>query len=292
VRRTWTAVVVIAGMSAVSTACSTSKESPAASTPAASQGNSQSAAARLVPAALRSKGTVIVGTEGDYPPGSFVEADGRTLTGTDIDFANALGKALDLKVTLQASKFDTLIPGVQDGRYDIAISGIFDTKKREKVVDLVTYKQTGKSFFVKQASSKQYEGLASLCNSKVAVLSGSTELTDAQTQSKSCQVDVLTFADQNAANLAVSSGRADVGFVDSPLAGYLVEQTKGQFQLSGKSFDTVPNGMALPKGNGMGEAVRTALSEMMSNGQYTTILKKWGAQSDAIPAPVINGAQK
>ena len=42
--------------------------------------------------------------------------------------------------------------------------------------------------------------------------------------------------DQNAANLAISSGRAEVGMADSPVAAYIVKQSNGQFELTGKSL--------------------------------------------------------
>ena len=82
----------------------------------------------------------------------------------------------------------------------------------------------------------------------VSVESGTTEQTDAQTQAKTCQtagkpaVNVLVFQDQNAANLAVSSGRAEVGFSDSQVAAYIVQQSNGQFKLSGRPSRPPPTG--------------------------------------------------
>lgn len=284
-------VAVLVTASAVLAACSSNGSATANNSPAAgsSQGP-QNAATQLVPAAIKSKGVMVVGTEGDYPPGSFVASDGHTLVGSDIDFITALGKTLGLRVKLQASKFETLIPGLQDGKFDLAASGIFDTKARENVVDLVVYQQTGKAFYTKSGTSKSFNGLQSLCSASVAVLAGSVELSDAQAQAKKCKVNVLSFADQNAANLAVSTGRADVGFVDSPLSGYLVRQTNGQFQPAGTAFGFVPNGLAVPKGSALAKAIAAAVKLLMQSGQYAQILKKWGATSDAVTAPVINGA--
>ena len=85
----------------------------------------------------------------------------------------------------------------------------------------------------------------------MAVESGTTEQTDAQSQAKKCHVTVLTYSDQNQANLAVSSGRADVGFLDSQVAAYVVHISNGQFKLTGTPFSTAPYGFALPKNSGL-----------------------------------------
>jgi polar amino acid transport system substrate-binding protein len=264
-----------------------------ASTPGAggASTSTDSGLAGQVPAAIKSKGTITVALDASYPPDEMVKADGHTVEGLDADLGTALAKALGLKATLQNVKFDNIIPGIQDGKYDVGLSSFTDTKEREKVVDFVTYFQAGEGFYVKAGSSKKFNGLASLCGAKVAVESGTTEETDAKAQGKKCKVTVLTFGDQNAANLAVSSGRADVGFVDSQIAGYIVKQSNGQFEVTGKAFEVAPYGVALPKGNGMAPVVLAAMKQLIADGTYKSLLTKWGVTDGAITTPVINGAQ-
>ena len=127
-----------------------------------------------------------------------------------------------------------------------------------------------------------------------AVESGTTEETDAKAQAAKCpsgqKVTVLSFGNQSQANLAVSSGRADVGFADSQVAGYIVATSNGVFQNSGTAFEVAPYGLALPKGNGMAAPVQAAVNYLIGNGVYNQILTKWGVQSGAITSSVINGA--
>lgn len=255
-------------------------------TPAAS-----STLASLVPAAVKSKGTLTIALDATYPPDESIAADGHTIEGFDVDFIKAVAAKLGLKANLVNVTFDSIIPRIQSGQYDVGMSSFTDTKAREKTVDFVTYFQAGEGFYVKAGSSKTFTGLDSLCNAKVAVENGTTELDDANAQAKKCKVTVLAFADQNQANLAVSSGRADVGFADSQVAGYIVKQSNGQFQVSGQAFAVAPYGIALPKGNGMAAAVQAAVKAMIADGSYTQILTKWGVQDGAITEPVINGAQ-
>lgn len=258
--------------------------------------SANSSVAALVPSAVKSKGTLTIAMDATYPPDEFVDTDGKTIIGMDADLGKALGQALGLQVKLQNVTFDNIIPGLSDGKYDIGLSSFTDTKAREKTVDFVTYFQAGEGYYVKAGSGKSYNGLDALCGAKVAVENGTTEQTDAQSQAAKCTsagkptVTVLTFSDQNGANLAVSSGRADLGFADSQVVGYIVKQSNGQFQETGQAFEVAPYGIALPKGNGMAPAVLAAVKDLMSNGTYTRILTQWGVQDGAITNPVINGA--
>jgi polar amino acid transport system substrate-binding protein len=104
-------------------------------------------------------------------------------------------------------------------------------------------------------------------------------------------VKVLTFPDQNGANLAISSGRAQVGMADSPVAAYQIKQSSGQFKLVGQPYGTAPYGIAIPKNSGLAAPVKAALEELMKNGQYKSILTRWGIASGAIDNPTINGAE-
>ena len=293
---------VAAASALVLSGCASSGGSGGNSTPAGGGGSSQTGSGggtpagavasvvKLVPSSIASKGTVTIAMDATYPPDESVAPDGHTIVGFDADLGNALAKVMGLKAQLQNVTFDNIIPGLQSGKYDIGLSSFTDTKAREKVVDFVDYFKAGEAFYVKSGSSKKFNGLSSLCGSKVAVENGTTELDDANAQKKKCSLTVLSFSDQSQANLAVSSGRADVGFADSQVVGYIVKQSNGQFQVSGQPFGVAPYGIALPKGNGMAKAVEAALQQLMKDGTYSQLLKKWGVQSGGISKVTINGA--
>jgi polar amino acid transport system substrate-binding protein len=134
-----------------------------------------------------------------------------------------------------------------------------------------------------------------LCGHTVAVESATVELAGATAQNKKCRaagkpIKLLVFPDQNSANLALRSDRAQVDFADSPIIAYQVRHL-GVNVKSGPTFGTAPYGLALPKGNGMTKPVLAALKVVMHDGTYTAILKKWTLQGAAITNPVINGAK-
>ncbi len=247
------------------------------------------ALAAQVPAKYKAAG-LVVAVDPSYAPDEMVAADGHTIIGMDADLAYAIGKVLGVKMKLQQATFATIIAGLLDGKYDVGDSSFTDDKSREKQVDFVDYFSSGEGFYVPSSSSLSFTSLASLCNHTVAVESGTTEETDAWTQGKKCKVTVDSFQNQNEANLAVSSGRAQVGFLDSQVASYVVSQSNGEFKLTGKPFSTGPYGIALPKNSGLAPLFLGAFKDLAKDGVYHAILAKWGTTNGAITNFVINGA--
>ena len=292
-------VAALAACGSSSSSSSTTSTSAATSTTSsAPAAGANAAVVKLVPSAIKSKGTITVAADASYAPNEFIGSDGHTVVGMDADLSNALAAVMGLKANIVNATFDTIIPGLSGGKYDMGASSFTDTLARQKVVNFVDYFDAGTSFFTKASGGTSVTGLADLCGKTVSVESGTTEEMDAQGQSKKCtsagkpKVTVLVFPTQTAANLALSSGRAQVSMADSPVAAYQVKQSHGAFKLVGVTYGTAPYGLAIPKNSTLDKAVLAGVKELMSNGTYNKILTKWGVQSGAIPASEvkINGA--
>lgn len=249
-----------------------------------------------VPAGIKSKGTLTVATDATYAPNEFIGPDGHTIEGMDPDLAKALAGVMGLKANVANATFDSIIPGLAARKYDLSMSSFGDTKAREHTVDFVTYFAAGTSFYVKTQGGPNITKLADLCGHTAAVEKGTTQQIDATAESQKCRaagkrgVTVLTFPDQNGANLALSSGRADVGMADSPPASYLVRKSNGRFKLVGQAYNVVRYGIALPKRSGLAKPMLDAMKAVIADGKYVAILKKWGIQQGAIRDPRINAA--
>ena len=89
--------------------------------------------------------------------------------------------------------------------------------------------------------------MADLCGKTVAVEKGTVEQEEAEAQSKKCTkegkkaVTVLVFPGQNAVNLAVSSGRAELGMADSPVVAYQIKQSNGAVQADRQELRRSPH---------------------------------------------------
>jgi polar amino acid transport system substrate-binding protein len=242
-----------------------------------------------VPKAIRDKSAVTFAMDATYAPDEYVSASGQ-IVGMDADLAKALGQVLGVKVKLVNATFSTIIPLLLSGKYDVGLSSFTDNKLREKKVTFVDYFSAGEGFYVLHNSTINVNGLKGLCGHSVAVESGTTEQSDAQNTSKTCKVTVLSYSTQSEANVAVSSGRAQIGFADSQVAAYIVAQSHGVFRNSGKAIEVAPYGIALPKNTGMVTPILGAVNALISDGIYKKILDKWGIEAGAIKKAVVNGA--
>jgi polar amino acid transport system substrate-binding protein len=287
-------VLALAGCGSSSSSTSSSATTPA-TTPAAT---ADASIAAQVPAAIKSKGTLNVATEAQYAPNEFIAPDGHTVIGMDPDLVTALATVMGLKTNYINSNFETIIPGIAAGRYDMGASSFTDTKERQKTVDFVDYYKAGISFYAKTTSNPGVKKVADLCGKTVAVEKGTVELEEATKQSAACTkegkkaVTVLSFPGQNPVSLAVASGRAELGMADSPVVSYQIKQNGQAFKLIGESYGFAPYGLALPKNSPLAQPMLAALKKLMANGTYTKILEKWGIQSGAISEAEakINGA--
>jgi polar amino acid transport system substrate-binding protein len=276
--------------------CGSSKSSTTTTTSSTAANTVDAAIATQVPAAIKSKGTLNVATEAQYAPNEFIGPDGHTVIGMDADLMKSLGTLMGLKVNLINSNFETIIPGLAAGRYDLGVSSFTDTKEREKTVDFVDYFRAGISFYAKTSTNSTVNTVGALCGRTVAVEKGTTEQEEATKQSAVCKkegkksVNVLSFPGQNPVNLAVEAGRAELAMADSPVVAYQIKQSGGKFKLLCKCYGFAPYGIAIPKKSGMTTPILAALKKLIANGSYTQILNKWGVASGAISEPTVNGA--
>jgi polar amino acid transport system substrate-binding protein len=254
------------------------------------------AIASQVPADIKSSGSLSVAADATYAPDEFIASDGKTVIGMDADLAKAIAETMGLTANVQNIPFDSIIPGLAAGKYDLGMSSFTDTKDREKTVDFVTYATAGSSFYVAADGGPDVATLDDLCGHKVGAEKGTTQADDATAQSKTCTeagkpaVAVSVFPDQNGVNLALSSGRIDVAMADTPPAEYAVKQSDGKFKISGNSYGNAPYGIAMAKDSGLQQPVLAAVKALMADGTYDKILDYWGVTDDAINNPTINGA--
>jgi polar amino acid transport system substrate-binding protein len=240
--------------------------------------------------AVQQSGQLSVASDATYPPMEFFSKDNSTtVIGADADIAKALGQVMGLQASVQNTPFDSILPGLTAGKYDLGISSFTDTKERQATNDFVTYAQAGTSFYSSASSDLEPKTLADLCGHSVAVEKGTTQQADAEGQGKQCQVNVSVFPDQNGANLAISSGRAELGMADSPVAAYIVEQSNGQFKL-GDAYGVAPYGIAMKKGSALAQPLLDAVKALYADGTMQKIFDYWQLKDAATSSPQINGA--
>ncbi|OCW85932.1 ABC transporter substrate-binding protein [Gordonia sp. SMJS1] len=251
--------------------------------------------AALVPPEIARTGRLIVGVNIPYQPNEFKDASGKII-GYDVDLMNAVGKVLGLVPDYKESQFDTIIPSVQAGTYQLGMSSFTDTLEREKQVDFVTYYSAGVQWA--QASDNDDEiDPDNACGLRVAVQTTTYEDTDeVPAKSAACvaagkpAIDKVRFDSQDEAVNALILGRVDAMSADSPVTAYAIKRTDDRLKPAGGVFDSAPYGWPVRKGSPLAPALQRAVQYLMDNGQYEEIAANWGLEEGMIDVSVINGA--
>jgi octopine/nopaline transport system substrate-binding protein len=137
------------------------------------------AAATAATAGLAADGMLKVGTEGDAPPYSMTDANGN-VTGFDADVANAICAKLKVKCVFVTQAFDTLIPAIDNKRFDVIISGLGITPERQKKIGFsIPYVSSPQYFIVSKGSPLEkiatLDGIKKALGGKtVGVVTGTT----------------------------------------------------------------------------------------------------------------------
>ncbi|MGH9124727.1 MAG: transporter substrate-binding domain-containing protein [Acidimicrobiales bacterium] len=250
------------------------------------------AAAGLVPAALRGRGVLMVGLDAVDLPDEFLAPDGHSVVGLDADLVNAIGGVLGLKVRLVDGPLPSILPEVASGQLDLGMSSIADRATNRAQDDLVTYFTSGEALFEAQKRPVAVSDPSLLCGYSVAVASGTAEEVAAKAQVQLCESkqkpasNVLIFQNLQAAEIAVESGRVQLGFFLAEAAEYAVGQSKGQLMLAGAPIDPMLYGIATAPGP-LAAAVQAAMKTLIDDGRYANILHTWHLQAGAISDPGI-----
>lgn len=251
----------------------------------------------LLPADMQKSGVLRIATSAASPPYTMYAEDNKTITGGDIDLALAIGQVLGLKVQVTALAFPGIIPGILSGRFDMSISSMGDTPAREKQINFVNYSVEGNAIVVKEGNPKNILTLDDLGGRTVAVLRGSVMqgLVEQQNQKSAKKIDIQVYPDQNEANLAVKSGRADATLSMAGTSNYYVKhnQDTGLTVLIKTLYGAGYNAIGISKNNpALLLCIEQALQRLMASGAYEQILTKWGLEGGVISVPWVNDGAK
>ena len=228
------------------------------------------AAAALVTGPAHAADVLRVGTDATFPPMEFTENGKRT--GFDIDMVEAIGKKLGKQVEWVDIDFKGLIPGLVSHRFDMAVSAIYITDARKKVVDFTEpYYAGGLVAMVKDGSPIQK--LADLDGKKVTVQVGTKSVGFLQQHYPKVQ-RVEVEKNQEMFNL-VDIGRADAAVTGKP-AAYQYVRTRPGLKVLPEQLTTEEYGMALRKDEPeLTKAVNKAIEQLKADGTYAAIVNKW-----------------
>lgn len=233
----------------------------------------QAGAADLL-STIKARGAIKVAMEGVYPPFNFKDQKTGELTGYDADVARLLASKLGVKVEFVSTEWASILAGLSSGKYDVIISQVNVTAKREQVFDFSTpYVYSQPQLTVRKDDKGNYATLEALKGKRLGVGQGSVY----EMQAKSVPgIEVKSYPASPDTMSDLATGRIDAALNDSLMTAYLLKTSKLPIK-AGARVGVVER-MAIPfqKGNPQfKQALNKALADAAADGSLKAISEKW-----------------
>jgi arginine/lysine/histidine/glutamine transport system substrate-binding and permease protein len=232
-----------------------------------------------------------VATEATFPPFEFQEKG--ELTGFDIDLMRAIGKEADLNIQFINLPFDGIIPALQAGTIEAAISGITITSERAQAIAFSRpYFKAGLAIAVRQ-DNNTIGSFEDLKGKKIAVQIGTTGALEAT------KIPGAVISQFDSAALALQeliNGRVEAVVNDKPVTLYAIKQAglRG-VKVVGELLTEEFYGIALPKKSPYLQLINDAIGRVIESGQYDVIFQQWfNSKPPELPltAPALENLQE
>ncbi|BCW83985.1 glutamine ABC transporter substrate-binding protein [Arthrobacter sp. NicSoilE8] len=227
----------------------------------------------------------------NYPPYSIVDETGK-VSGFDYDFAQAISDYFGVKFETKNATFEESLLGVSRGSYSWAPAASATTD-RKKTYSFVSYFKDGYKLVVQDSAPEIGNTTLDMCGHSIADVTGGYTLKYLQDFSKQCTdagksaIEIKTFPDQGAIQLAVKSGRVDAAALTLANGSYTVGKSGG-LKVTGPIFAPTVECFTLKKDSDLREPMMKAMNALIENGTYAKILKKYGLEDAAIPKSEID----
>ena len=234
-------------------------------------------------ATVKARGTLKIALEGTYPPFNFKDQKSGQLAGYDVDVARLVAARLGLKPEFVSTEWSAILAGLAAGRYDVIISQVGISPKREQAFDFsIPYTYSNAQLIVRKNDAARYASLADLKGKKLGVGQGSVF----EQQAKAVPgiiVKSYPAAPENLQDLAV--GRIDAALNDSLMVAYLLKNSRLPIQAGARVGAPERTGIAFQKGSPQFKAaVDKVLTDAGADGSLKAISVKWFGSDASRPA--------
>ena len=256
------------------------------------------AAVKLLPQSYKDKGELTVAMDLHYPPTTFLADDNVTPIGLNPDMARLIAKKLGLKLKFENTAFDTIIPGLDGGRYDFTATTMSPTAERLKVLDMIDYFNGGVSVAVAHGNPLNISN-DDMCGRNIAVTKGSNaqlkhlpNVSEWTCTSKGKPaINGVTLPNIQEALTQLASKRVDGVFYDTVSLVWADKQQPNTFTILTPQVDTRSDhvvAIALKKGSPLTPALQKATQSVLDSPEYKKSLANWGLEAGAITEAKLN----
>ncbi|MEO1639207.1 MAG: transporter substrate-binding domain-containing protein [Pseudomonadota bacterium] len=209
---------------------------------------------------------VRLGTEGAYPPFNFLNDDGE-VDGFERELGDELCARAELTCEWVTNDWDSIIPNLVSGNYDVIIAGMSITDERDEVIDFSdNYTQPDPSAYLAMSMDVDLEGgvIAAQTGTIQAAFVAATGAT------------LLEFATPDETIAAVKSGEADAVLADKSFLAPIAEADAELSFLEQEELIGGGVGLGIRESDGeLREAFNAAIASMKEDGSLNTLIEKW-----------------
>lgn len=226
---------------------------------------------------VQKAGKLVIGTSPDFPPFEYLDADGNVV-GIEIDMLEIICEKLGVSLEIKQMDFDSVLPGVQTGKFNVGVSGISVTPEREKnTLFSIPYCLAAQAIVV--TSDSTITGKADLEGKAVSVQTGTT----AEEFCMGEGYTVKAFAANADAQTALTTGKVAAWVIDDLTAAEMVatyneDHPDAPLVILDEAMTTEPYALAFAQGgDNLVAEINKILQEMLDDGTIAKIFKKYNA---------------
>ena len=221
--------------------------------------------------------TLTMATNAEFPPYEYME-DGK-IVGIDAEIAQAIADKLGYELVIENVDFDSLIPGVQTGKYDFVMAGMTVTEDRLEQVDFSsTYAKGVQSIIVKEDSAitTADDLFKDGANNKIGVQLATTGDLYCTWDIEDEGLGKVERYNKGAdAVMALNSGKVDCVVIDNEPAKVFVANNPG-LKILDTEYIEEDYAAAVSKDNPeLLEEINSALNELIESGKVAEIIEKY-----------------
>ena len=226
------------------------------------------------------RGTLLVGTTGDYRPLSFCETDG-TYWGFGIEIAKEIARYLGVEISFVKTSWPTLTADVlaDPQTFDLAIGGITITDtRRENMLMSEGYLANGKTILCRASEADRFCSLADIDKPEVTVMVNPGGLNEKFANENLTHANIVVHQKNEEIPTLVAEGAADVMITEITEAPYYV-QTDNRLAapLLNAPFTHGEIGVLMRKGQeDLLQMVNNVICQTKSNGSLRKLHEKYG----------------
>ena len=234
-------------------------------------------AAKLTVESVQKSGKLIIGTSPDFPPFESLSADGK-VEGIEIEIMELICQELGIELEIKQMDFDSVLPGVQTGKFNVGVSGISVTPEREKnTLFTVPYCLAAQAIVV--TSDSTIASKADLAGKTVSVQTGTT----AEEFCMGNGYTVKAFAANADAETALTVGKVDAWVIDDltaaeMVAAYNEDHPDAPLVILDEAMTTEPYAFAFAQGNeDLVNKINEILKSLLADGTIASIFEQYNA---------------